>query len=572
MINSLKKDSIMKDKKIFKIIFTFLFVLLIITQAFCQTDDLIQYFTAGLPVTLKDNPATTTVNEEGMVGVPITCITKRPADCKVVYHKLSSTTTTTKSMDTSDGFFHSYIIKFASTNTATTFNYQIKALERNTPASSEVASATKQFKKFRCGDGVCDRYLEESEFLCATDCRTGNSCENVVGAWTSRTEDSVKLASELGVRFNVNNAADIKIEPYPSSIINLGSSYEIDHIVRLTNHLGRMRLSQDIDATTTVIPVEEGEIRSGYAPFTKKSPIPLPAVFSIEWEEVQCNGFDITNSAFTGCVRGYNGTTATSHLENTYCLAHQELVSFLESIKDYSLYPRVGYYLIDDRPEGFYLPALQKMYQIIKNYEYENNKQNPVFVGCPGGVSSEKLIEHTSRNSVFTNTGLGSFDAFFIYVYPMKDAFVERNLAPEDATSHQLANYKELFYTKLGYVPPFIGLYQGFYDTTDTNDNGLEDFGKPTLDLIKGQIDTYFSESASAISFFNVKNRNTALQNAFNNKELRQWVADANQYAVQKYCPSCSLELSPLSATVNTSTIPKTITANFKPNGSFDSY
>ena len=61
-----------------------------------------------------------------------------------------------------------------------------------------------------------------------------------------------------------------------------------------------------------------------YDPLTMYSAFASIGSFFIDQEEIYYSGMDDINSQFTGCVRGYNNTVESSHLDNTYCVSRNK--------------------------------------------------------------------------------------------------------------------------------------------------------------------------------------------------------------------------------------------------------
>ncbi|MBI2635483.1 MAG: hypothetical protein HYW79_02985 [Parcubacteria group bacterium] len=421
------------------------------------------------------------------------------------------------------------------------------------PEGKSTSQTFRTQRAYICGDGVCSTSKGENELVCGRDCRTANSCtKNLVGAYGVGTDpegppgpsSTARLAHELGVRFAMTRADDLGID---------AENYDIGALMSVVRFIIKMQVRSNISATDRTIPVESVARGATPAELFSFRPLSLPAEFSIEWEEVRCAGF--TNapvSSFTDCERGINGTYAKSHTEKTVILPHKELEDFMRENANGG---QIGYYAKDDSPHGPYMAASQKMYAIIKRFD---NK--PVFSGHGTGA--------VCNNNLRNNTGHGMFDGIATYIYPGSNAFDDdARCGHEDrttATQFVLDQYQSLFQQKLGYMPPVIGIYQGFARGND--------YLMPSLAQMKQQIDTYFTRGANAIGFFTIYRAREGHENPYNNSSIREMVREANKYAVQKFCPASSVVVPQILSPQAGQAVSTPVQLRFKPSGTFGSY
>lgn len=501
----------------------------------------ITHFAAGLPITQKDS-----------VIVPVALITNQPAAAQIEYG-LTTGYGSVKKAATTDNLFHSVLLTNLQPNAI--YHYRVKA----TSISNQMfITPDNTFKTFKCGDNICNRANGERELLCRKDCRK-NSCENTVGTyynWKNKEPRHVPmLMSEINTQFTIAHKYPFlpeAVQYQMSSFVDLtGYGYYAENSSSFTY---RMFLSSDINETTTTIPIRKPYYDPGKS-FTSP-PVPLTpdgAKFSIEWEEVKCTGFDSSAdySAYTNCTRGYNDTTAKSHKAYTYLLAHTKLEEYLDSIKDR---PRSGYYVLDDNPVyaspkhfPLYLPLLQKMYLIIRKYDL----QNPVFIALTDPRARPSLVNETI-SKVKANTGLAAFDAFIPYLYQQRSR-----------TNDMLDLQFNILEETIHYIPPFIGLYQGFA-------GGSKNVSVPPLESLKNQIDTYINRGANAAGFFVAYD--DFWRTAYNDKTMREIVSKVNKYAIGKYCPTFSVNPPAIISPADNGTVSQNFDIKFKTSGSFSSY
>ncbi len=281
----------------------------------------------------------------------------------------------------------------------------------------------------------------------------------VLGSYVVDTVEMLEQARNIGINMVMGGHEELDPSTPKGRFCQENGIKIAHHMTRFIYH--GVRLGDEITAEQTEIPL----VLKAAAPSLESHVIALDDEL-IRYDEV-------ADGRLVGCERGWGGTTAAWHREDTILFWPEECAREVDEVKDSpNLY---GWYVLDDSP-GDARSALRAMYRTIR--EHDTDMSHPV---CAGYGDAGSVL----------NFGPGICDVMVIYWYPAEPTRYMRESTSEEV-QWILAKARER-------VPgvPFMGIFQSFDGTEAGTGQGV-----PTGDQLREQLEDFVREGASGLIAF----------------------------------------------------------------------